>query len=162
MDLTQLRQPEQAKALVDIVLHADLDSATLQAIRAAAAARLPESDEVGDLPTLRAKQRAELYVVMKERVFGDASPSVARLRKFLKDFTARERTTYEEKKEVCKTVNFWKAELDLDLLYDGQVCRLSPKSPCGDRGGFILRVRGRAGTIYSATAFPLLTVRARH
>lgn len=161
LQLTQLRRPDQAQALVDVVLHADLDSATLQAIRAAAAARLSQQEDPFDLPALRARQKAELYVAMKERVFGAEMPSIGGLRQYCKHLVKDRSTTYDQKKEICKTVNFWKGQLNAEFLYEGRVCNIAAKSPDGNQGGYMLRAPRLPGTIYAAAAFPKLTIRTR-
>jgi hypothetical protein len=161
LDLTHLRQPEQANALVDIVAHADLDSSTLRAIRDAAAARLPSGEGTIDLSKLRATQKAELYVAMAERVFGTSAPSVAGFRNFLNRLAKQDETTYDQKKEICRAVNFWKAHLNVDLFYNGAACNLSSKTSGGIRGGYMLRAVGQKTVLYAAKSFPPLAVRAR-
>lgn len=146
LDLNKLRSPDKAKVLIDIVQEADLSSEALTAIRDAARERL-----------------------MRCRAFGNAEPTVEAFQRYLDSLSKVSGTSYQEKREICTTVNHWKRRLGVTLLFKApgerhpQACNLSVTSPHRDDGGFQLRTPAPGKeSIYGAAPFPPLRLSRTH
>lgn len=125
-----------------------------------ATARPKPADNL-NLQEAKSEYETKLHLAMKENVFGSAEPSLAGFRAYLKRLVKQTNTSYEEKKDICKTVNYWKERLAIDLLFDGRACTLAPKTAGSRLGGYKLRsADAQQDMLYARATFPRLTVRS--
>jgi hypothetical protein len=115
-----------------------------------------------DLSEIHGPKRTEprhLYADMRARAFGSSEPSVDSLCEYVVSLSSAQATSFEEKKVIVRTVNYWKRELNLELAYQGQACTLSVKKDRG-QGGFQLRDKTqRRNSLYAEYRFPPITFR---
>lgn len=103
---------------------------------------------------------ARLYEKMKARVFGSKEPSKRGFQSYLNRLhQSTESSSYEEKKEICRVVNFWTSKLSVHLVFGDEECSLGPKTSGSEKGGFQLKSRKTGSSLYSLSKFPPLNLR---
>lgn len=122
------------------------------------------TESISRLDKARDEQIAELT---RQQVFGMDEPSVEGLRQHLKNLAGSKYDSLEQKRELCRIVNYWKSYLEsqtgkeLEFTIDGQPCTLSPQAN-DSRGVFRVRAVGAARKLLKASAaFPKIGLRHR-
>ena len=119
-----------------------------------------ESQSAATIDGINRLRNEQLATATKAEVFGDAEPSSAGFRAYLKRLRQQTDTTYEQKKVICRVVNFWKNELGLNFYYEGRACSLSPRTSGSKRGGYTLRASDSSRKyLYTKAPFPPFSVR---
>jgi hypothetical protein len=123
--------------------------------------RLADFSMTGDSEAAVFSRQNEMMVeLMRSRAFGDAQPSIAGLRTYLRSLRGRTWPTYDEKRLVTKTLNHWKKHFDLEFVYQRQPCVLSVKQTGKTTTGFSLRAKDAARTqLYANARFPRVSLR---
>lgn len=115
-----------------------------------------------ELEAATSNYEAKLHSAMKERVFGQVEPSLAGFQAYLEQLTKLASTSYEAKKTICKTVNYWKRSFDADFFHDGTACGVKAVSTRNGGGTFQLRATGVGQeSLKCGLIFPHLDVQIR-
>lgn len=151
--------PKGIEPLIDLIQHADISSANLQAIRSAAADRLSRLGRKEGL-TLREEHEMRLREVLGTRFPFDAEPSIQTLRQFLGALQKLGPTLFEEKNRLVKCAIYWKNEFGATFWYEGSPCVLKCDTTRGPVGRFRIRTADKfQASIYSGATFPRLQIR---
>lgn len=103
--------------------------------------------------------RQQLNRIMRETVFGSSEPTIAGFRKYLRSLRRKRALSWEEKKNIVKTVNYWTHALGVQLVYEEmpQTLRVTRSD---SEAKFQLRSDwSDLVTVYGWTEFPPISVR---
>jgi len=175
---TEITTRISADEVVNALRDGHFDSRELQLIRQvmqeqltaaqSAPERAPEDSSVererlegpASISAIDRDRNERIAEVTKGEVFGQKDPSLPGFRQYLRRLTKEADFTYDQKRDVCKTVNFWKSRLGVQLFYEGQPCSLKARTSGGKGGAYQLRALDAEQTSLKNTAqFPHLEVR---
>lgn len=169
--------PITAEAVVNALRYGNFDSRELQAIRSAMQERHGAQEPTPDLASAGisgvagGKASDSISIIDRERderiaevtqteVFGEKAPSLPGFRQYLRRLAKVTDLTYDQKREVCKTVNFWKARLRVQLVFEGQPCSIKARPSGGKGGAYHLRsLDAQRTALKDSASFPTLDIR---
>jgi len=119
---------------------------------------LSEQQNFTSLARLEREYEAKLYEEMVRRVFGNTEPSIQDFQAYLNRLKQAEKTTFDEKREICKIIKFWTNNLGTQLLFKEELCRVKCIELGSKNGYFEVRTLANGSMRYSSADFPYLTL----